>query len=374
MTPQRDVIVLTTAYDPFIGGAELATREVMRRIPDVQFTVLTARFRRDLPAYEVQGNIVIRRLGVGSSIDKYLLPVLAYRAGKRLLRPSTPVWCVMVSYTSIAGYYLKRSRPDLRLILTLQEGDVIEGRKFGGVPFWWKRLLSVATDVHAISQYLASLAKNFGYQKEVHIIPNGVDVELFARRDETRIAEIQQRFSLSRFPFVLISVSRLVEKNGLADVIRALPHLPDVGFLIVGDGPLRASLTALASSLGVSERVIFAGSAPLEEIPNYLHAAHAFIRLSKSEGLGTAFIEAMAAGLPVIATRVGGIPDIVTHKQTGVFVDAVDSKGVAAAVRMLSGQPEVARSIAKAAEMYVHERYQWDVVASTLNRVICKTS
>lgn len=371
MTPQRDVLVLTTAYDPFIGGAELATREVMRRLPDVHFTVLTARFRRSLPAYEVQGNIAIRRLGIGSRIDKYLLPMLAYREGKKLARPSVTLWCVMVSYASIAGYYLKRARPDLRLILTLQEGDVIAGRKFGVVPFWWKRLLSVATCVHAISNYLAELAHHFGYRKEVHVIPNGVDVDLFARRDETRIAEIKQRFSLSRFPFVLISVSRLVEKNGLADVIHALPQLPDVGFLIVGEGPLRASLTTLASSLGVSDRVIFVGSVPLEHVPPYLHTAHAFIRLSKSEGLGTAFIEAMAAGLPVIATAVGGIPDVVLHGRTGLLVSASDPQTVRGAVQSLMDAPDFVRQLGSSAATHSAEHYRWEAVVAEIEQILC---
>ncbi|MEK7659818.1 MAG: glycosyltransferase family 4 protein [Patescibacteria group bacterium] len=369
MTPQRDVIVLTTAYDPFIGGAELAAREVMRRIPDVQFTVLTARFRRNLPAYELQGNIVIYRLGIGSAVDKYLLPVLAYRTGKRLLRPSTAVWCVMVSYASIAGYYLKRTRPDLRLILTLQEGDVIEGRKFGLVPLWWKRLLSVANEVHAISNYLADLARHFGYQKEIHIIPNGVDVELFARRDETRIAKIQERYALSRFPFVLISVSRLVEKNGLADVIRALPGMPDVGFMMVGEGPLRASLITLSKSLGVSDRVIFVGSVPLEEVPPYLHASDAFIRLSKSEGLGTAFLEAMAAGLPIIATRVGGIPDFLKDGDTGISVMPDDTAAVIRAVSTIR-QKEQGKQFIANSMLLVRDRYAWDSIAQKISAVL----
>ena len=366
MTPQRDVIVLTTAYDPFIGGAELAAREVMRRIPDVQFTVLTARFYRNLPAYEVQGNIVIHRLGIGSAVDKYLLPVLAYRAGKRLLRPETSLWCVMVSYASIAGYYLKRKNPDLRLILTLQEGDVIEGRKFGVVPFWWRRLLAVATDVHAISKYLAELARNFGYHKEIHIIPNGVDVALFSRRNVARIAEIQRLYALSRFSFVLVSVSRLVEKNGLADVIRALPQLHGVGFLIVGDGPLRASLTTLASSLGVSDRVIFSGSVPLEEVPNYLHASHAFIRLSKSEGLGTAFLEAMAAGLPVIGTPVGGIKEFLINQETGLSVPVIDSDVIEREVKVLMSDNVLVEKLQKKGKQLIQEKYSLDFVAARM--------
>jgi glycosyltransferase involved in cell wall biosynthesis len=101
-----------------------------------------------------------------------------------------------------------------------------------------------------------------------------------------------------------------VHKNALDTVIRALALLPEaVHFLMVGNGPDKNALAKLADRLGVSARVHFHASVPIEKLPDYLKSCDIFIRPSRSEGMGNSFIEAMAAGLPVIGTQEGGIAD-----------------------------------------------------------------
>src|SRR3989344_767164 len=108
----------------------------------------------------------------------------------------------------------------------------------------------------------------------------------------------------------LITTSRMVRKNAIDVIIRSLTLLDaHVKFLILGIGPDEEMLRELARSQGVADRIQFLGQILHTEMPKYLKVSDIFIRPSRSEGLGNSFLEAMAAGLPVIATPVGGIPD-----------------------------------------------------------------
>ena len=132
----------------------------------------------------------------------------------------------------------------------------------------------------------------------------------------------------------LITASRLVEKNGVSDVIEALPRLPaKVKFLVLGSGALEKQLRDLAAHLNVLDRVKFIGFVEHKDLPKYLKISDIFIRPSLSEGLGNSFIEAMAAGIPVIGTPVGGIPDFVIDGKTGFYARLKSPKSIAEVVQ-----------------------------------------
>jgi glycosyltransferase involved in cell wall biosynthesis len=129
---------------------------------------------------------------------------------------------------------------------------------------------------------------------------------------------------------LLVFVGRLVDEKGvddfLAAVARLRTHRPDVRGLIVGDGPDRASLEQLARKLRIDDRVTFVGWVDPLEVGDYLKAADVFVGPSREtsdgrgEGQGLTFVEAMFAGTPIVATNIGGIPDAVRHRETGLLV------------------------------------------------------
>jgi glycosyltransferase involved in cell wall biosynthesis len=179
----------------------------------------------------------------------------------------------------------------------------------------------------------------------------------------------------------LIHTGRLVHKNALDIVIRALPLLPSsVHFFMLGDGPDKNMLTKLSNELGVSVRVHFHPYVPLEDIPNYLKACDIFIRPSRSEGMGNSFIEAMAAGLPVIATQEGGISDFLFDEKrnpgkatTGWAVDVDSPQQIADAVKDIMTNPHKVERVRENALALVREKYDWNLIAhdmkSLFNRV-----
>ncbi|TSC69897.1 MAG: group 1 glycosyl transferase, partial [Parcubacteria group bacterium Gr01-1014_49] len=170
------------------------------------------------------------------------------------------------------------------------------------------------------------------------------------------------------------TTSRLVRKNGIDTVIDALALLPArVHFVIYGAGPLEKELKLQAASCKLSERVHFMGHISYAEMPVALASHDIFVRPSRSEGMGNSFIEAMAAGLPVIATQEGGIADFLfdakrnpEKETTGWAVDVDSPEQIAEAVKDIVAHPERVSEVTAHAAMMVREKYDWNLIASRM--------
>ncbi len=176
------------------------------------------------------------------------------------------------------------------------------------------------------------------------IIPFGVDVDYLKNAE----AATRQELGLREEGLVIGTVCRLVEpKKGLSVLLKAMGELkhrhgkPPCQLLIVGDGPSRSMLEELCERLGLTAWVVFAGTR--RDIPRVLHSLDVFVLSSLYEGFGIAILEAMAAGKPVIATHVGGIPEFVVPGETGVLVEPGNSASLADAIEGLLADSEQAR-------------------------------
>ncbi len=365
MPAKPTIFVFTTAYYPFIGGAEIAVQEVSRRLADeFRFFIITARFRRDLPPREIRPEGAVIRVGFGSSWDKWFLPFLgaaAFFRERRRLGGTAILWGMDISAGAVAAAIVNMCAVRAPFVLTIQYG-------YGGKRLWKGRLgaigkafrwmLKRACAVTAISSYLAEETKHFGYRRPVKLLPNGVALEAFPRRKPS-----YDKGS----PPVVITVGRLVAKNGTDILIRAFAEvrkeIPSALCHIIGDGPERPSLEALAGKLNISPAVIFKGSIPYHEVAQYLARADVFVRPSRSEGMGNAFVEALAAGLPVVGTPVEGILDIIKDGENGFFA-AVDSiRDIAEKMVRLLKDPGLRQRLGKNGAAMARERFSWDVIA-----------
>jgi phosphatidylinositol alpha-1,6-mannosyltransferase len=364
------VLVFAWFYLPFAGGAELFLRAITERLRErFDFVIVTSRLRRSLPAVESAPGVTVVRVGFGRTLDKFVYLAAAPLRALRLGRFDV-VHAVMVSGGAFAAAaYLKaRPRPSL---LTLQDGDSEEYvRRYLGPLFpAYAPLHRRFGRVHAVSAYLADRAVSYGVPREaITVVPNGCDPHLFD--PPPREGDGLRRELGLQGARVVVSVSRLVLKNGIDRLLRAFPavlrEVPDAALLLVGDGEDRAALERLAAELGAAARVRFVGAVAHAEVARYLRLGEVFARPSLSEGLGTAFLEAMAAGLPVVGTRTGGIPDFLTDGRTGLFCDPDRADTIAAAVVRLLREPGLARSIGQAGRALVSERYRWEAVAAKL--------
>ncbi len=169
---------------------------------------------------------------------------------------------------------------------------------------------------------------------KVTVLRNGVDLHAFRPLDRG-----QARARLGLDGPTLLSVGHLVERKGHHRVVAAMAHLPGWRLLIVGDGPERGRLLALAAELGVADRVALLGSRPHGELPEIYTAADALVLASSREGWANVLLEAMACGTPVVASPIPGNPEVVQSRAAGVIMPANTAEGVAQGVQDLMAKP-----------------------------------
>ena len=172
-----------------------------------------------------------------------------------------------------------------------------------------KSFCNVPTGLIVPTEKVKNALRDYGVTKPIYVIPTGIDVSPFNRSNfkKEEIDELKKKFGIRNDEKILLSLGRVAKEKSIDRIIEQFPNIceksPNVRLLIVGDGPALAGLKEQAASLGVSDKVIFAGSAPYAEIGKYYQLGDAFISCSTSETQGLTYYEAMAAGLPVIARK-----------------------------------------------------------------------
>ncbi|MEO8780050.1 MAG: glycosyltransferase family 4 protein [Rhodanobacter sp.] len=170
-----------------------------------------------------------------------------------------------------------------------------------------------ASAVVTVSQALKDSLVALGtHPQKITVLRNGVDLDRFEPRDRSAI-----RARLVLKGSVWLTVGHLVELKGVDIVIEALAQVADATLLIAGEGPERHRLQQLVERLGLSARVRFLGAIPHDELCEYYNAADAMVLASSREGMPNVVLEAMACGTPVVATAVGGIPELITVPEAG---------------------------------------------------------
>ena len=189
-----------------------------------------------------------------------------------------------------------------------------------------KFALQKADKIFSVSSYLVKLAKTLGIDdNKFVVIPNGVDVSKLQLLNKF---ECREKLGISSTKKVIISVGALVERKGHHRVIEALPALkkeyPDIIYLVVGgssvEGDMGGSLKAQVKQLGLEENVCFTGEVPHDSVNRLLCASDVFVLATRYEGWANVFCEAMACGLPIVTTDIGGNSEVVKEGKTGLIV------------------------------------------------------
>ncbi|MDQ5893445.1 MAG: hypothetical protein QG640_457 [Patescibacteria group bacterium] len=372
------ILIFSLAYYPrFVGGAEVALKEITDRIPlsEIEFDMITLNGGNE-PVFEKIGNISVHRIfkKVGY-VQKLLYPFVAFLKALQLNRKNKydATWSMMASYNSFAALFFKLIHSEIPFILTLQEGDPIPQIKRRVLPMWplFKMIFRKADHIQTISKYLADWALEMKAKCPVTVVPNAVDFNFFStRKSDAELAVLKNTLGKKPEDVFIITTGRLVVKNATGDIIDALQYLPtNVRFIILGQGFLEKVLKEKVEKLGLKERVHFLGFISHKDMPQYLHVSDIFIRPSLSEGFGNSYVEAMAAGIPVIATPVGGIVDFLKDGETGLFCEVQNSRSIAQKVEKLIKDRESRDYIIKNAEQMVRENYDWKTIANQMNEV-----
>jgi len=262
-----------------------------------------------------------------------------------------------------------------------------------GAEYWFALLpglaggLRVATSrasrVLAVSRFTGRVVRTAAPARvPVSLLPPGVDAERF--RPDLSGDEVRRRHGIGLDRPLVVCVSRLVPRKGQDVLIRAMPRIrrrvPDAALLIVGGGPDRPRLEALAAG-APGGTVVFAGEVPDGDLPAHYAAADVFAMPCRSrlgglevEGFGIVFLEAAAAGKPVVAGDSGGAAEAVRDGETGLVVDGRHQGAVAEAVASLLADPTRAAAMGKAGRARVERSFTWPRLAGTLARWLAEAS
>jgi len=368
-TPLK-VDVFTDYFPPHLGGGvERAVDEVCRRLARQGHTLRVFTFNTDrAPAYEVVDGVHIYRAPaidltrlarMQASLSPGLLPI-AWRLARS--RPPDVIHAHNLFFTStLVAAFLRRlvKRP---LVTTLHLGSL---RQLGGparlLASTYERTLGRAVvrssdRIIAVSDAVARHAVTLGARPEtVRAIANGVDVHQFrpAAGRENGAARIA-------------CVGRLIFNKGPQYLVEAAPAVlrtrPDAEFVFVGDGPLRPDLEERARQLGLSHRVTFLGTRP--DVAAILRTCDMLVRPSLLEGMPLTVLEAMACGLPVVATPVSGTAELVRDGENGLLVRPADPTSLARAILRLLDDEPLRKAQGVRARRLVERGYSWDAVAA----------
>jgi len=369
------ILLINSEYPPIGGGAGNASSNIARVLAQRghQVLVLTSRWD-DLPFEETREGVRLVRLSTlrrkmdrSNAFEQISFIFAASFRTFGLIRSFKPdITLAFFGLPSGAIAWLLKKLYRIPYIVSLRGGDVPGFRPYDfrmyhkiAAPFLrsiWKH----ADSIIANSNGLRSLALAFDSHYEIPIIPNGVDVSQFvvSNRDWSS-------------PHIL-SVGRVVYQKGFDLAMCALSQLKALEWTwtIAGDGPQMATLKAMSEEYGIHDRIHFAGWLSSEQIKEQYAAANLFLFPSRHEGMPNAVLEAMASGLPVLATKIAGNEELVVDGETGKLVPSEDTDALREALRPLLVEAKMREQMGRAARQRVESSFSWNRVAEQYELIL----
>lgn len=366
------LLIVTHYWRPHIGGIETVAFEQCRRLVERGWdcTVLTSRLPGDDPIEEQDG-VVVRRYRCANATERLAnvpVPIMSPRMARDLRRLAGGAVAVLThghAYLGSAYAAWAAQRAGTPLIVVQHNPwvdyphpiDWIEHGVDRSVGRW---VLQRAHTVVAVSQFTARFVQSIAPRANVVVVRSGVDTDRF--RPSQRVAVVPTQ--------LFVTVRRLVPRNGVDTLLHAwrrsdLPH--SARLLIAGDGPERPRLESLAAG---DQTVRFLGRIDDAELTRLYHAARAVVLPTKSgEGFGLVVAEALACGIPVIATRSGGVVELIEDGVNGLLVEPDDRASLGTALQRVALDNELVRRL-RAGAARAGVPLSWDTSIRALEQVL----
>ncbi|OQO89328.1 alpha-(1-2)-phosphatidylinositol mannosyltransferase [Saccharomonospora piscinae] len=372
-------LLVTNDFPPRPGGIQSYLHALATRLPADDLVVYAPSWQRESGSHtEFDADQPFEVMRHPTSLMLPTPDVLRRASGLLRSRGCETVWFGAAAPLALLGPSLRRAGAG-RIVASTHGHEV--GWSMLPLSRQALRRIGDTTDVVTfVSRYTRHrFASAFGPGAGLEHLPSGVDTEVF-RPDDAARARLRRRYRLGDRPTV-VCVSRLVPRKGQDALVTALPELrrrvPGATLLLVGGGPYRAKLTALAQRCGVAEHVVFTGSVPSSELPAHYTAGDVFAMPARTrgagldvEGLGIVYLEASAAGLPVVAGHSGGAPETVLDEVTGHVVDGRQRHQLVETLAALLADPVRARRMGQAGRRWVGEHWRWDVLAARMSALL----
>ncbi len=344
-------------FPPEVGGLESHVFYLCRALAEKghRVDVVTSRSRRGLPTRDIMDGVHVWRtwlparnkVGWAAHAAGSIPRSVALARGADVLHAQ--------AFQSVPPLQVARAATSAPLVATFHTSHFL---RLAEKPAWRPvlgRIVGAPDHALAASVEIAQVAESLSPGQEVEPLTNGVETSMFRRVPPSLppVAPGRRRIIVPR---------RLFAKNGVEYFVRALPRIVqrlDVEAVLVGDGPERSRLEALARSVGVRDRVCFLGARPNADMPGLLSSAELAVFPSLMEATSVAALECMACELPVAASRVGGLPEIVDDA-TGALFEPADPDSIAQVVSSLLERDDLpalgARARARVVDRWSNER------------------
>jgi glycosyltransferase involved in cell wall biosynthesis len=369
MTPKLGVCMISTFFYPFAGGAEkqgerLSTWLVQHGVP---VTIITRQYD-DLPTHEVLNGIEIYRIrtlpGKGLTALSFALggvwTLLRHRKRFNVIHthqiysPTTIGWIGkrLLNHPLVINLHLGGKEGDIqRLLRNPRSGKArLEGLKRDGDAF-----IAISNEI------LNELREQDVPEEKIHVLGNAVDPNVFKPVSPEEKKRLREKLGLPLNAPIVVIVARVVEIKGHAVLLKAWADVPAPAHLvIIGTGDLEESLKAQADAQ-MPGRVTFTGKR--DNVNEYLQAADAWTLPSYGEGLPVSLLEAMSAGLPVVVTPVGAMPEIVQDGVNGFIVPVGNDAALAAALTNAIDGSKESLNLGRRGRELIEAQYSIDSVS-----------
>ncbi|MCA1824972.1 MAG: glycosyltransferase family 4 protein [Mycobacteriales bacterium] len=367
-------LLITNDFPPRPGGIQQYVHGLASRLPPDEIVVLASSWRGADAFDEAQPFAVVRESGT------VLLPTRrVLRRAREIARAEQcdAVWFGAAAPLGLLGARLRKATGIERVVASTH-GHEVGWARLPGARAALRRIGRTSDVVTCISDYTRERLARVVSKSTLTLLPPGVDTDVFHPGAGGDV--VRRRLGLEGRP-VVVCVSRLVPRKGQDVLLRALPAVrdavPDATLLLVGGGPDMPRLQRLAVESGVADAVRFTGSVPWAQLPAHYASGDVFAMPCRTrrggldvEGLGIVYLEAAAAGLPVVAGRSGGAPEGVLDGETGLVVDGRDVAALAASLSGLLTDADRARRMGAAGRRWAESVWRWDVLAARLRGLL----
>lgn len=364
------LLIFCPFYPPHIGGLETHALEFNRHIaPSVEsILVFTPRLPASAPVRETEGNITVLRFPAFEPIHNYPVPKFwrsdFWELWQEALnsKPSHLVSRTRFFFTSLMAWRVARSR-DLPWLHVEHGSDFVHFHSslkssIGKLYDWTfgRFVLRHASYIVANSQASAAFVAKLSRRTDCQTIYRGVEIDEILSAPEQN--ELHEQFSGR---IIIGYLGRLIDGKGVIHVLEALTRLADkrLACAIIGSGPEKIRLEAYIKEHSLEDSVILLGHRPLPEALGLMKSFHIFVNPSYSEGIPTSVIEAALLKKAILATNVGGTPEIITGNGDGFLIPAGDIKTLAEKLRILADDAELCRSLGERAHDAVRDKFSW---------------
>ena len=362
------ICMLIPSFHPIVGGAERQAIQLSCTLVDMGLKVfIVTRRLKATEKFEVLNGVPVHRTFYKWHMLSFIFSALFFLIKKR---HEYDILHVHTMYSpALMGCLIKKIFRKKLLIKVRRtgHGSLLEKMLSNGVSSSHLRFLIRYTDCFVtVNQEGRRDLEEAGVERErVRWIPNAVDKNLFKTPTEDEKNHLKESLGLEE-RLAVSFVGRLIPRKKVDSIINVLPpiieYFPKTRVLIVGDGPESQRLKEMAELRDILQYVDFAGQCNEEMVMKYLKASDLFIFPSDSEGISNALLEAMAMGLPIVASRISGIEDLITNGHSGLLFHPGDENDLLEKVLLTLGDKQLRRKIGEGARQAAENRFSFDSI------------